>query len=232
VNGRLVGTVEALMRFPVKSMRGETLETAELHWTGIAGDRIYGFVRTQNRSDFPWLTGRGAPSLLLCRPSPRDRDAPVSVTLPSGDEVPLDSPSLRARLEQEAGEPVHLLHVSRGLFDAMPVSLASTATLAALDSAHGAALERRRFRLNIVIDSAESDLDWRSGRLVFASGAELLVNDGIPRCALITIDPQTAERDPRIMRTVAQRFDNQLGVYAAAAKPGSIRVGDAVRLVR
>jgi uncharacterized protein YcbX len=58
----------------------------------------------------------------------------------------------------------------------------------------------------------------------------LLVNGPIDRCALITIDPETAERDPSVLKTVARKFENEVGVYCATARPGLIRVGDAVRL--
>ena len=34
-----IGKVEALFRYPVKSMGGERLEVAELGWYGIDGDR-------------------------------------------------------------------------------------------------------------------------------------------------------------------------------------------------
>jgi hypothetical protein len=58
-----------------------------------------------------------------------------------------------------------------------------------------------------------------------------VVNDPVPRCALITIDPNTAARDPAILRTVVQGFNNAVGAYCATARPGVIRVGDAVRWV-
>jgi uncharacterized protein YcbX len=58
--------------------------------------------------------------------------------------------------------------------------------------------------------------------------AELLVAEGIERCAMITIDPDTAVRDPAVMRVVAQDFDNRFGAYCAPARPGTIQAGDPV----
>ena len=95
-------------------------------------------------------------------------------------------------------------------------------------------MDARRFRLNIVVESSQRDNDWCSAILSFGEGddgARLLVNNAIPRCALITIDPDTAERDATVMRTVAQKFGNAVGVYCATAKVGTIRVGDPVRLI-
>ena len=116
----------------------------------------------------------------------------------------------------------------------MPVSVLSTATHAALDEAHGAPLDRRRFRANILIDSDVRESEWRGRRIRFGrlapDGAELLAAEAIPRCALITIDPDNGIRDPAIMRTVAQQFANLIGIYAMPARPGIVRLGDVAYL--
>jgi uncharacterized protein YcbX len=232
-----VGTIVELNRYPVKSMAGERLTAAELRWQGLAGDRQYSFFRANDLGRFPWLSARDLSRLVLYRPSfgdPGDpRRSAVEVTTPEGDRLPLDSPELRSRLSEEAGEDLRLLQVGRGTYDAMPVSLATTATHAAVDAVHGATLDPRRYRSNIVVDAPDREIAW-TGRLLQIGGDDgprLLVNDAIPRCALITIDPDTSERDPEVMRTVAQRFDNAVGVYCATARPGIIRVGDTVRLI-
>ena len=51
-----IGHVEALFRYPVKSMRGERLEVTNLGWHGLDGDRRLAFRRMDDRSGFPWLT--------------------------------------------------------------------------------------------------------------------------------------------------------------------------------
>ena len=57
-----IGQVEALFRYPVKSMGGERLELAELGWHGLEGDRRLAFRRVDERSGFPWLTASKLPS--------------------------------------------------------------------------------------------------------------------------------------------------------------------------
>ncbi|WP_052402978.1 MOSC domain-containing protein [Muricoccus aerilatus] len=210
--GELVGAVAALIRFPTKSMAGECRTELELRWPGIHGDRQYSFCRAADRSRFPWLSARDLSRLVLYRPlyhRPDDpRHSPVEVTTPSGERLALDSLILAEMLSNEAQAAVGLMQVGSGIFDAMPVSLASTASLAAVDEAHGTALDARRFRLNIVVESSQRDNDWCSAILSFGEvddGARVLVNNAIPRCALITIDPDTAERDATVMRTVAQK---------------------------
>lgn len=40
---RVVGKIESLWRYPVKSMRGEELHEAFVGFPGIYGDRLYAF---------------------------------------------------------------------------------------------------------------------------------------------------------------------------------------------
>lgn len=73
-----VGTVAALYRYPVKSMRGEAMERARLRWTGIDGDRQYAFYRAANASRSPWLTARQLAEMVLYAPRYADpADPPV-----------------------------------------------------------------------------------------------------------------------------------------------------------
>ncbi len=45
----LVGHVEALFRYPVKSMQGEELQTAQVGPAGVAGDRAFGVREPEGR---------------------------------------------------------------------------------------------------------------------------------------------------------------------------------------
>jgi hypothetical protein len=42
-----IGQIEAIFRYPVKSMRGEQLDAATLGWHGIDGDRRFAFRRLE-----------------------------------------------------------------------------------------------------------------------------------------------------------------------------------------
>lgn len=235
-----LGRVVALRRYPVKSMRAEPLDAAALHWTGLHGDRQYAFCRTDDRSDFPWLTGRQVPSLVLhvARYSdPGDpRLARVRITAPDGADYAVDDPRLAQRLGEAAGLPVRLLRLGRGAFDAMPVSVITTVAGEAISQAHGAPVTLGHFRANLVIrpdDPAVTERDWLGRALALGDDPDppvLRLDWPIPRCAMIAIDPETAARDASVLRTVAQRFANEAGVYCAVQAPGCIRVGDRVRL--
>jgi hypothetical protein len=231
----LVGHVAAITRYPVKSMAGEPRDAAEIDWQGMEGDRQWAFVKQGDATRFPWFTGRDLSELVRYRADyddPADpRRSPVMVTAPSGERWPLASPALHDRLAAASGRALTLLQLGIGAYDAMPLSVVSTASFAALEAAHGAPLERRRFRANIVVESEGRDAQWAGRRLYFGEGgAALSLAAGAPRCAMVTIDPDTAERDARVLRTVAQAFGNAFTTYASVARPGTMQVGDAVWL--
>src|SRR5712692_2589361 len=102
-----IGTVRSLYRYPVKSMRGESLRTACLRWQGIDGDRQYAFYRAANTSRFPWLTGREVSAIVTYSARYLDpanpRRSPVGVTGPGGDERDVGEASLRDELSKAAG---------------------------------------------------------------------------------------------------------------------------------
>lgn len=238
VSGRL-GTIVSIARFPVKSMRAEPLDEAALHWPWLLGDRQYAFVKAASTTDFPWLTARDVPDLVRFAARYEQPDDPVHsrvvVSDPDGAEFDISDPALATMLSDAAGTPVRLLRLGRGCFDAMPVSVLTTATASAIERAHGAAVAIERFRANLVIqldDAAEAEPDWLGRSLALGSaGVCLDVGWLTPRCAMVGIDPATAARDPAVIRTVAGRFGNRVGAYCSVRQPGTIRRGDAVALV-
>jgi uncharacterized protein YcbX len=238
-----IGRVRTINRYPVKSMAGETLAAAALRWTGIDGDRQYAFYRADNTSRFPWLTGRDVAALVIHAARYLDpanpRHSAVRVSAPDGGECDVGDPRLRAALGEAAGEAVRLLQVGRGAFDSMPVSVITTATAAHLAQRSAKAGDLRRYRPNIVLDVAPGldadETDWIGGALVFGEGAappRLRINSRIERCAMITLDPDTAAKDAAVMRRVVEDFDNLVGAYCAVEALGIIAVGDRVRLAR
>lgn len=247
------GTVAALRRYPVKSMRAEELRQVELHWTGLYGDRRYAFVRTADRTHFPWLTGRQVSGLVLHRAQYSDpadpRRAQVRVTAPDGQEYDAFDPLLAERLGEAAGEEVRIIQIGRGAFDAMPVSVLTTTTVEQIGQAHGAPVGPARFRSNILIEPPSGGIgterDWTGhGGSGYGGGtATLQFGDGpaaprirldwaIPRCAMVAIDPDTAAKDAKVLRTVVQRFANEVGTYCAVEAVGTIAVGEPVYLLR
>jgi uncharacterized protein len=109
-----VGAVKSLWRFPVKSMRGERVNVADLTERGFAGDRAYALVDTETGKVMSAKTPRLGRDLLGCRasfveaPGEGDEQPPVRITLPDGTSVTSDAPDIEASLSELLGRPVRL----------------------------------------------------------------------------------------------------------------------------
>lgn len=234
-----VGRVVALVRYPVKSMAGVATESAVLGWHGLEGDRRFAFRRVGDYSGFPWLTASRLPELLLYQPVVLEESGgepvPTQVRTPTGSHLGLRRPELTAEVAGRLGSDVELMKFKHGIFDEGTVSIISLATIAGIEREAGFALDRRRFRANIVV---ETELDepfledrWLGRSLVFGSGEArpaLSVTLRDERCVMVNLDPNTAEKDARVMKAVVHTDKNSAGVCAAIVRSGTARVGDRV----
>src|SRR3954465_14956221 len=114
-----IGHIEAIFRYPVKSMRGEALESATLGWHGLEGDRRLAFRRIGDRSNFPWLIASKLAELLLYSPQPRDDggNLPTHIRTPDGVTMPVFGDDLAADVERRYGSPVEMMEMKHGTFD-------------------------------------------------------------------------------------------------------------------
>jgi|SRR5579875_587964 len=237
----LIGTVERIVRYPVKSMRGEELAAATLGLRGLPGDRTWAFVRAGDRSPFPWLTARHLPALLLYRPhfaaryDTPGREPPLLVETPAGACCAIDDPALLAELEERAGCSLQLLHTKLGVPDNAPLSIFNLDLVREIGERVGRALDPLRFRANIYLRPAAGgcppDAELLGRTLAIGDEARVAVVEQDERCRMIALDPETAERDPAVQNTVIAAFDNCAGLYAVVTRPGRIASGDAVTIV-
>jgi len=98
--------------------------------------------------------------------------------------------------------------------------------------------DSRRFRANIVLETNNSETfvedDWVGGRLRFGeseTGPTVSVTTRDLRCVMINLDPDTAARDARMMKTVVRLNTNNAGVYGTVVETGTIHVGQPVSLI-
>jgi uncharacterized protein YcbX len=166
------------------------------------------------------------------------RDAQITVTTPDGRELPVDSPELLEALASRYRQPAHLMHLSRGCYDAMPISLISTDSVQALGLEEGLTLDPRRFRPNILADLAEAvpfDEESWIGRLVQIGESDTAplfrFNRRDMRCAMTNIEPDSAERDPRVLKTIVRMRKECAGIYGSVQRVGRICDGDPIFLV-
>lgn len=237
-----LGHVREIVRYPVKSMAGMATASAFLGWHGLDGDRRFAFRRLGDPSGFPWLTASRLPELLLYHPFDLDESTgeplPRQVRTPSGACVELGSAALQAEISERLGSGVELMKFKHGIFDEGTVSVITLATITGMGREAGLDLDRRRFRANIVLETERGEPfledSWVGGMLVFGdrdSGPTVCVTLRDERCVMLNLDPETADQDPRIMKTVVRLNQNHAGVYATVVRRGTIRVGDRVSLV-
>jgi uncharacterized protein YcbX len=164
-------------------------------------------------------------------------DLTLDVVTPSGAVVSVDDPALLEMLgDGLRGETrLTLVRSDRALTDCRPVSLISLQTIKQIEEESGAPLDKRRFRANIYLNLiteegfAEDGLVGR--RLRLGAKAEVAVLERDPRCKMISLDPDTGQHDPAILREVARAHGADAGVYCAVLVEGIIRVGDLIELV-
>ena len=126
-----------------------------------------------------------------------------------------------------------LVELRKGnFFDAMPVHLLTTATLATLARlAPESTWDERRFRMNRLVDTGEADgypeLEW-IGRRIRIGEAVIELTDGCPRCVMVTQAVDELPKDPRLMRTLVRETQHIAGVYGTVVEAGSVDVGAAV----
>jgi uncharacterized protein YcbX len=234
LNQHQPGRVAALFRYPVKSMRGESVASIEVGWNGFVGDRRWAFVRDgMTMNGFPWLTIRQRPELALHESrllNPDDPEkTPTIVKTPAGEQLDVADP----RLADALGNGARVIRQSRGIFDALPLSLISRQTVAALSAETGLDLDVRRFRPNIVVD-APGDGDFPEvswvGKVLRIGGFAMRIDKRDKRCVVVTVDPYTAEKSPEVLATIRERHEQFLGVYGSVVEPGVVAVGDTVTL--
>ena len=244
-----LGRITAIFRYPVKSMAGELLDVARLSWHGIEGDRRLAFRRLTDKSGFPWLTASKLPQLLLYKPLTVDSNAnskngellPTHVRTPDGKEYGLRSDELRKELSNRYGSEVELMNLKHGIFDEAPISVISLGTVhsVARESGRGVDLcDLRRFRPNVVIETNGAgpfeENGWVGRTLMFGEGksraASIAVTMKDERCVMVNLDPDTAERDSEVMKTIVRLNENYAGVYGTVVRAGELRVGQVVSL--
>jgi uncharacterized protein YcbX len=246
--------LDAIWRYPVKSLQGEKLSEAVIDSSGLRGDRCRG---VHDETTGKILTGRREPLLLLAAASLAD-DGEPDIVLPSGDVCRGSGPVTDAALSDWLKRSVTLVGAlgapggeaeyfadatddtspaiewtmpADRFVDAMPLLLLTTASLRA-----GAALHPsgdwnvRRFRPNLVVDvDAEGWVEdaW-CGHTLQIGSTSLLPRQPCIRCTMVTRPQPELDRDVDIYKSIARYHGGTLGVWTQVHTPGSVRTSDPV----
>lgn len=164
-------------------------------------------------------------------------DLMLDVLTPSGAVVAIDDPALVEMLGEGLRGENHftLVRSDRALTDCRPVSLISLQTVRQIEAELGIPIDKRRFRANIYLNLAtdcgfaEDELVGR--RLRIGSSAVVMVLERDPRCKMISLDPDTGEHNPEVLRKVAQAHGAFAGVYCAVLVEGILKKNDSIELL-
>ena len=246
-----LGTIAQLWRYPVKSFQGEQVASLEIDAGGATGDRTLAVV---DPAAGKVLSAKRWADLLLA--SARVAGDDVVVTLPDGAEHAASDPGVHAALSAWLGQEVRLespsadgslpMEMYTGMsdedtplfdwpgppgtwLDLADAHWLTTASLAAAAALHPAGTwDVRRFRPTALIDAAATgwvEDDWTTIALGEVHSDILMPT---MRCSMPSRAQPGFERDKAIGTTIRDQHENNLGVYAAIARGGTLHVGDTV----
>src|ERR1700716_4235904 len=236
-----IGHLDAIFRYPVKSMAGERLEGANLGWYGLDGDRRLAIRRIDDRSGFPWLTAGKLPDLILFAPQRREdgapEDLPTHIRTPDGEEMPVFGGDLAAEVGRRYGAPVQMMQLKHGIFDEASISVIAMDTVCEISRLAGQTPDARRFRPNVVVrllrPSPFQEDEWLGGVLSFGEGDDapaITVTMRDVRCSMVNLDPDSASPAPEMLKAVVRANQNNAGIYGVVTRIGRLAVGQSVLL--
>src|SRR5581483_3326753 len=238
-----VGHVEAIFRYPVKSMAGEQVDSADLGWHGLDGDRRLAFRRMNDRSGFPWLSASKLPDLVLFAPQRREGasngELPTHIRTPDGREMPVFGEELAAEVGRRYGAPVEMMQLKHGIFDDATISVIASETVREIARLAGLSPDVRRFRPNVVVRLVRpapfQEDEWLGGVLSFGQADDapaISVTMHDVRCSMVNLDPDSATPAPEMLKAVVRANQNNAGIYGAVTRTGRLEVGQPVCLRR
>ena len=229
-----LGVLATLHRYPVKSLLGERLSHAFIDDRGLQGDRLWSI----RDSDGKFGSGKSTRRFrkmegLLYLAAQYDGATPV-VSFPGGRTLRGDEVEIHEALTEHVGRPVTLAREQDiSHFDEGPVHLVTTSSLRRLGEAVGYAVDERRLRPNLLIDTGGGtgfvEDTWVGRRI--AVGAEVLleIRAPMPRCVMLDLPQLDLAADGRLLTALGHLNTSRIGVVADVLQPGTVRVGDMVR---
>lgn len=241
-----IGTIQSLFRYPVKSMRGEQITSTQVEPYGFYGDRSHAFIDPAKTGWSRFITARKYPQMLsyqaaLGQDGSDDSFPSLTITNDHNETFTWDEGFLlhmRGQIREDITMEQHLPNSPTLLaVDASSILLVTEASIRQLEQLWGKPVDPRRFRPNIVVQTPDNtpfiETDWIGQQIQIGEGEDavrLQIDEPCERCVLITIDPDTYQRDPSLLKTLHQERQAFFGVYASVVKTGRIRQDDLLQI--
>lgn len=249
----MTGKVEAIYRYPVKGLSPEALAHTRLAaGKTLAGDRLYAIENGPSGFDPAAPAHFPKTRFLMLMRNERlarlrtrfDQATHILAIAEGGREAvrgDLSTAQGRAAIEtffaefcaDELRGPPRVLHAPGHHFTdhaRKVVSFINLASVAAIETLVGAAVDPLRFRGNVYVSGWPA---WHEfdlvGREIAVGAARLRIVKRIVRCAATNVDPVTGIRDLDIPNTLMRACDHMdCGVYGEVIADGEIAVGDTI----
>lgn len=232
--GRLVGSVGLLLRFPVKSMAGESLSQAVFTSSGLDGDRAIALVTSDGGLGSGKRTRRfrrveGLRSFTAITDGDR-----VLITGPDGVTMDAGDPDTSGRVSAALGQ-ILTVQVQSDIphHDESDVHLVASSSVDALEAVVGGSIDPRRFRPNLVIDTVEPgflERGWTGRELAIGDDVVLRVGEPMVRCRMVDDAGADIRSGPRVLTTIGRLRDSEFGATARVHRSGTVNLGDPVVL--
>lgn len=239
----LIGHIKEIVRYPVKSFHGESVQKSKVMDYGLYGDRSHAFLDESRPGKY--LTITQFPGLVRYQATfsgeeDSSKFPPLTVTTPDGRKMDWRDKELLKEIEKHSNrkiEPIQYSpsHVPLGAIEEEHILLVTDASLHKLKELWGnEKLDFQRFRPNLVISLIEDEPfieeNWFGKTIMIGNEVGIKINRHCERCMIITVDPESGERDASLHKTVISERNNYFGVYASVVNTGEIKVGDEVCL--
>lgn len=222
-------------------MQGVELPEIVLKSVSVLGDRTRKFDILDTNETPTFLDTIKYPGLLGYAPylvSPEDpKTSELRVRTPKGNDYPADSQELLHEISEKSGRKLTVVRMGRGGYHSMPVSLLSLGSLNELSSKLSAPVDPRRFRMNILVETASNapyeEESWLGKILTFGDredSARIVAVKLDKRCTTINMDPKTGEMNPEILKTLVREHGKNFGIYCSIVLEGTVKVGDTIYL--
>ncbi|MBE9061610.1 MOSC domain-containing protein [cf. Phormidesmis sp. LEGE 11477] len=169
--------------------------------------------------------------------TPTIQDFSVEVETPEGKSYSLDDEAFLEHLQTLSQDPTLRVHFTqKSQYDCRPLSLFSVQLQELLSDQLAVEIDKRRFRANFYVSWNEDmpplyENELLGKRLKIGDQLEVNVLERDPRCKMITLDPETSEANPDIIKHLASTHEGYAGVYAAVLVEGMVKAGDTIELL-